>query len=100
METALELRTQKKVGPFGAEAKKIPRMQGAGSVEEPMPTKEAMTKLGLLSAKIALQLLNREGSSEVGNITRLVSKPTSDADELRLHLKNLRTASRYCTIKK
>lgn len=51
-----------------------------------MPTEETLAEFFLVTAKIALQLMNRTARKKVRNIIRLLSDDNFDTGELRTHV--------------
>lgn len=79
---------------FGTKGEKLPRVKRAECVEREVVAEEAPPELYLVFSEIALRLVSREGRKNVWNIIRLVFEGSSDADELRRHVKGVQNYER------
>lgn len=74
---------------MGTEAEDGPGVEGAGGVEEEVPSTQTVVDFCLVFAEVLLQLVNRDARKEVKNIILLVSASSFDAGELHRHVKEI-----------
>lgn len=80
-ETAFEPQNGENGRDFRSEVTKVPALQGAGTLNKKIPTKEVVVGSSFVFAETALQLASKEGGQEFENPAGQIFDASSDAGE-------------------